>query len=143
MAFRMIFTVGKGTRSKLLLRKIMAMFIITVYLTASARGVPEARSHSPTSSSQALKPDSKPSVCGHTETGIMFFCTKAYGRFCVSAAYLLCTRRHASAPLDSSTERTRACTLPFVIKADEWYICFTAAREIGKAESPKRPQGQK
>ena len=47
---------------RLFLRKFGAIFIITVYLTASANGVPEARSHSPTSSSQDLKPDSKPSV---------------------------------------------------------------------------------
>ena len=34
-------------------------------------------------------------------------------------AYLLCIRRHASAPLDSSTDRTRVRTLPFVVKANE------------------------
>ena len=45
---------------QLFLRKFGAIFIITVYLTASANADPEARSHSPTSSSQALKPDSKP-----------------------------------------------------------------------------------
>ena len=36
-----------------------------VQLTASANADPEARSHSPTSSSQALKPHSKPSVWSH------------------------------------------------------------------------------
>ena len=39
-----------------------AMFIITVYLIASAKRSPEARSQSPTSSSQSRKPDSKPSA---------------------------------------------------------------------------------
>ena len=42
---------------KLLLRRIGVTFIITVYLTASARRVPDARSQFPTSSSQALEPD--------------------------------------------------------------------------------------
>ena len=66
-------------RCKLFLTKIGAMFIITVYWTASARGVPEARSDSPTSNSQVLKPDSNPSVCSHQRfTGIMIFDIKAY-----------------------------------------------------------------
>ena len=37
-----------------------------MYWTASANAVPEARSHSPTSSSQDLRPDSKPSVWSQT-----------------------------------------------------------------------------
>ena len=37
----------------------------------------------------------------------------------VSGAYLPCLRRHASAPFDSSTDRTRVRTLPFVIGANE------------------------
>ena len=42
---------------KLFLRTTGASFSITVYLTASTRTVPDARSHSPTSSSQALRSD--------------------------------------------------------------------------------------
>ena len=63
-------------------RKIGAIFIITVYLTASANAVPEARSHSPTSSSQDLRPDSKPSAWSHQGfAGVMIFCIRAYCRF--------------------------------------------------------------
>ena len=64
---------GHVPNCKLFLRKIGAILIITVYLTASANAVPEARSHSPTSSSQALKPDSKPSAWSrrHRETHIV------------------------------------------------------------------------
>ena len=56
---------GYVPNCKLFVRKIGAIFTITVYLTASANAVPEARSHSPTSSSQDLSPDSKPSVWSH------------------------------------------------------------------------------
>ena len=81
--------------------KIGAIFTITVYSTASANAVPEARSHSPTSSSHALKPDSKPSAWSHQSfAGIMIFCINACCRFCVSSAHLLCIRRHAPAPLE-------------------------------------------
>ena len=84
------------------LGKIGAMFIITVYSTASARDVPDARSRSPKSSSHALTPDSTPSVCSQKGfTGIMIFCIKAF-----DGSVYLCIRRHASAPLDSLTERT-------------------------------------
>ena len=38
-------------------------------------------------------------------------CIKACGRFCESAACRPCMRRHASASLDSSSERTRVRTL--------------------------------
>ena len=87
---------------KLFLRTIVAMFIITLYLTGSANAVPDARSHSPTSSSQAIEPDSKPSEWSHQSVAsIMIFRTKAYCRCRLSGAYLLCIRRHASAPLDS------------------------------------------
>ena len=111
---------GMHPNCKLFPRKIGATFIITVYVTASANAVPEARSHSPTSSSQALKPDSKPSAWSHQSfTGIVIFCISAYCQFCVSGACLPCIRRHASAPLDSSTDRTRVRVLPFVIKASE------------------------
>ena len=48
-------TVGIRTQLQTVPEKIGAIFIITV-----ANAVPEARSYSPTSSSQALKPDSKP-----------------------------------------------------------------------------------
>ena len=123
---------------KPLLRKISAIFIITVYLTASARTVPDALSHSPTS-------DSKPSAWSHQSSArIMILCIKVYARLCVWRVYLLCMRRHASAPLDSSTDRTRIRTLPFVIKANEYYVCmqhfkcaspiaFTPARVIDEA----------
>ena len=50
---------------KLFLGRIGAIFLITVYFTAFERPVPDARSHSPTSSSQALKLDSKPSAWSH------------------------------------------------------------------------------
>ena len=101
-----------GICTQLHLRKIGAMFIITVCLNASANAVLEARFHSPTSSSQALKPDSKPSAWSHQSfAGIMIVCINAYCRFCVSGAYLPCIRRPA--PFDSSTDRTRVRTLPF------------------------------
>ena len=101
--------------AKLVLRKIGAKFIITVYLTASANAVPEARSHSPTSSSQALKPDSKRSAWSHQSfAGIMIFCIKGHCRFWVSGATSACViRRHASAPLDSSTDRTKSSDTAF------------------------------
>ena len=103
--------------------------------------LPEARSHSPTSSSEALKLDSKPSAWSHQSfADIMIFCSKSYQfcsacgqtappsviiiikahcRFGVSGAYLLCIRRHASAALNSSTDWTRFRRLLFVIKANE------------------------
>ena len=56
---------AKKPNCRLLLRKIGAILFITVYLTASANAVPEARSHSSTLSSQDLSPDSKPSVWSH------------------------------------------------------------------------------
>ena len=63
-------------------KKIGGMFIITVHLTASANEVPEALSHSPTSSSQVLKPDSKPSAWSHQNfASIMICCIIAYCRF--------------------------------------------------------------
>ena len=58
--FRKSGSVGICTKLQTVPKKIGAIFIITVYLTASANAVPEARSHSRTSSSQSLKPDSKP-----------------------------------------------------------------------------------
>ena len=54
----------------------------TVHLTASANAVPEARSYSPTSSSQDLSPDSKPFLWSHQGfAGVMIFCIRAYCRF--------------------------------------------------------------
>ena len=113
-------------RCKLFLGKIGAMFIINVYLIASARGVLEARvpilQHQ---ASQSLKPDSKSSVCSlQGFIGIMIFCVKAYRRFCVSGAYLLCIRRHASDPVDSATERTQFRTFLFVTTVNEQCICM-------------------
>ena len=48
--------------------------------------------------------------------GTMIFRIKAYWRSCVSSAYWLCVRRHASSPLVSDAERTRVRTLLFVIR---------------------------
>ena len=58
--------------------------------------------------------------CDHTKASrASWSLASRYIGICVSGAYLLRIRRHASAPLDSSTERTRFRTLPFVIKATE------------------------
>ena len=93
-------TLGVCTQLQVVPQKIGTRFIVTVYLTASAKAVPDARSHSPTSSSQALQPDSKPSAWPHQSfASVMIFCIKAYCRFWVSGAYLLRIRRHASACL--------------------------------------------
>ena len=56
---------------------VQYLLLLCVCLTASASTVPDARSHSPTTSSQASKPDSKPSACSHQSfAGIMIFCIK-------------------------------------------------------------------
>ena len=65
MLFEQRYCLDKHPTAACSQEKSGAVFIITVYLTASARAVPEARSHSPTSSSQTLKPGSKPSVWSH------------------------------------------------------------------------------
>ena len=71
--------------------------------------MPKACSHSPTSSSKTLGPDSKPSVWSHLGyAGIMIFCITAYCRFWKSGAYLLCISRHPSDRLDSQTDRDTA-----------------------------------
>ena len=57
----------------------MPLFIITLYLTASAREVPDARSHSPTYSSQVLKPDSNHSGWSHQcFASNMIFCINGH-----------------------------------------------------------------
>ena len=68
-------------------------------LDASARGAPEVRSPSPTSSSQALEPASNPAVWSHHGVaGTMIFCIKVCWQFCASSAYRMCRRHHPSAP---------------------------------------------
>ena len=107
---------------KLFLRKISAMFIITVCLTASANAVPEAHSHSLTSSSQVLKPDSKPSVVSQEirrpHDLLRQNVPSVLSVWRISA---VCLRRHASAPLDSSRSDKSSDT---GIKANEQFIYF-------------------
>ena len=64
---------------ELFVSQIGAIFTITVYLTASAGAVLTHVPLSPTSSSQALKRDSKPLAGSHQSfASIMIFCITAY-----------------------------------------------------------------